>query len=830
MRCELRSTILGALVTVLASGATFARPQQSSAVAATTQDSVPRLVQFNGTLKDSAARPVAGVASVTFAIYADQDGGSALWSETQNVIADANGHFATLLGGATANGMPAELFGTGQSRWLGITIARQQEMPRVLLASVPYALKAQDAETLGGIPASEYVTTKSLAAANTRATAPIVNNGTTIVSTPQSATTSATAAASQAAIPDTIPQLPIAGYIAVFLNQTQTGDSVIFQSPSNKIGIGTQAPAATLDINGGEILRGGFYEYPEDVATATNGGRPSHSFQWLASAFNSTTMQSVDYAFGFKAVQLGNNTSTPGAKLDLFYGTGGPTGTISDTGLSVGSTGVITFVPSQTFNGSSQSLSGSLSLPATSNSATGVINLGGSPFISAFGNPTNVWIGGQSGGAFATSGSNGYDTAVGYASLQQNTTGAFNAAFGAFTLQQNTTGSGETALGAFSLESNTTGQENTAVGDSLTNNTTGSYNSGFGPGSLFANNSGSFNTAYGGEALAANTTGYENTGIGYESGENNATGTSDTFLGYDSGATADGFTNATAVGADALVGESNAVVLGGTGGAAVKVGVGTTTPRSLLDLVASVGSGPTAPSPILTMTNTYGSGAVALDFNTSTPSTTGTYNPAARIEVSGSPSGFVQFMTNKSGTANGGLATTMSIDSYGNVTIEGSLYVGGELEKGSGTFIIDDPIDPANKMLSHSFVESPDMMNIYNGSVTLDDKGEAVVEMPDWFDALNRSFQYQLTAIGSPASGLFIAEKMNGNHFKIAGGAKGQEISWQVTGIRHDAWANAHRTPVEQLKTPEQQGKYLHPEAFGEPAEMSMRPVPGGGH
>ena len=106
-------------------------------------ESVPRLVQFNGTLKDSASRPVVGVASVTFAIYADQDGGSALWTETQNVIADANGHYNALLGGATAAGMPAELFGTGQSRWLGVTIARQPEMPRVLLASVPYALESR---------------------------------------------------------------------------------------------------------------------------------------------------------------------------------------------------------------------------------------------------------------------------------------------------------------------------------------------------------------------------------------------------------------------------------------------------------------------------------------------------------------------------------------------------------------------------------------------------------------------------------------------------------------------------------------------------------------
>ena len=128
------------------------------------QEPVPHLVQFSGVLKDAAARPVAGVASVTFAIYAEQEGGAALWSETQNVLADGGGHFSVLLGAASAAGVPVELFGTGQSRWLGVTVARQPEMPRVLLASVPYALKAGDAETLGGLPASAYVTTQSLAA------------------------------------------------------------------------------------------------------------------------------------------------------------------------------------------------------------------------------------------------------------------------------------------------------------------------------------------------------------------------------------------------------------------------------------------------------------------------------------------------------------------------------------------------------------------------------------------------------------------------------------------------------------------------------------------
>jgi len=107
------------------------------------------------------------------------------------------------------------------------------------------------------------------------------------------------------------------------------------------------------------------------------------------------------------------------------------------------------------------------------------------------------------------------------------------------------------------------------------------------------------------------------------------------------------------------------------------------------------------------------------------------------------------------------------------------------------------------------------MMNIYNGIVALDAHGSAVVTMPDWFDALNRDFRYTLTAIGAPAPKLYIAQKMQGNQFRIAGGKKGQEISWMVTGIRQDAWANAHRIPNEEEKPANEQGRYLHPELFG---------------
>jgi hypothetical protein len=152
--------------------------------------------------------------------------------------------------------------------------------------------------------------------------------------------------------------------------------------------------------------------------------------------------------------------------------------------------------------------------------------------------------------------------------------------------------------------------------------------------------------------------------------------------------------------------------------------------------------------------------------------------------------------------------------------LNGNWQVTGSLAKAGGSFKIDHPLDPENQYLYHSFVESPDMLNVYNGNVTLDARGEATVALPDYFEALNRDFRYQLTPIGA-AFTPFVKEKVAGNQFRIAG-QPGAEVSWQVTGIRQDKWANQNRIPNAAPKEPENRGKYLHPEAFGQPATRGI--------
>lgn len=166
--------------------------------------------------------------------------------------------------------------------------------------------------------------------------------------------------------------------------------------------------------------------------------------------------------------------------------------------------------------------------------------------------------------------------------------------------------------------------------------------------------------------------------------------------------------------------------------------------------------------------------------------------------------------------------TQLSVDGNsdftGNVTITGDLNVTGNIAKGGGTFKIDHPLDPQNKYLVHSFVESPEMMNIYSGNAKTDANGYVTVIMPSYFEAANKDFRYQLTTIGTFAQAI-IKEKISSNQFVIQTNQPNVEVSWQITAVRSDKFANENRIVPEKEK--EFKGTYLHPELYGAGNEQS---------
>jgi hypothetical protein len=163
----------------------------------------------------------------------------------------------------------------------------------------------------------------------------------------------------------------------------------------------------------------------------------------------------------------------------------------------------------------------------------------------------------------------------------------------------------------------------------------------------------------------------------------------------------------------------------------------------------------------------------------------------------------------------------------GNVSVTGNFRA-----TGTKNFRIDHPLDPANKYLFHASIESSEVLNLYSGNVVLDASGEGVVQLPDWFEVINKDFRYQLTPIGAPGRDLYVAEEVSGGHFKIAGGKPGGKVSWQVTGVRNDAWEKTHPMAVEADKGAER-GQYLTPELYGAPETARigyMAPAPGSEH
>lgn len=146
-------------------------------------------------------------------------------------------------------------------------------------------------------------------------------------------------------------------------------------------------------------------------------------------------------------------------------------------------------------------------------------------------------------------------------------------------------------------------------------------------------------------------------------------------------------------------------------------------------------------------------------------------------------------------------AAPSGIRVIGNVKFAKNLSITGALSKASGTFVIDHPLSPRTKLLYHSFMESPDVKNIYDGVATLDEKGEVRIVLPKYFQALNTDFRYQFFPHYEAMPDLYVKEEVKDNAFVLAGGTPNGEISWQISGNRHDPYILAHPIDVEVEKT-----------------------------
>ena len=781
---------------------------------------VPRLVKFSGALTGGGGQALTGVVGVTFALYAEERGGTPLWMETQNIQADAAGHYTAILGATRNEGIPAEVFASGQGRWLGVQPQGETERPRVLLVSVPYALKAVDAETLGGLPPSAF----ALAGATPAAPGHISGH------------TAAVGEAASAQAPANAPDLTGTGttnHFAYWSNSTTIASAALYQTAAKRVGLGTTAPTAQLEVdsptataivgsaaatsgsfngvNGQTASTAGSGVYGNATATtgSTNGvyGNSVSTSGNGVFGQNTATSGAVSGVVGLAASPGGNgvtgvNTSTGGSGV---YGTGAIAGV---TGAATATSGIANGVLGTAVGTSGTGVAGTST--ATSGSTNGVYGLSASPGGSGvFG--TNMATSGNAWGVYGQTVSpagaaiNGVNNATtGGNGVDGNATATSGAANGVYGQSSSTTGNGVfgNALsttggnnGVFGQTASPSGAGVTGVNNAATggNGVNGSSNATSGPSNGVSGYSAS-TTGNGVSGIAAATTGGNNGMFGQTASP--------------SGSGVTGVNNAT-TGGNGVSGSSNA-----TSGASAGVsGFSSSTSGNGVSGIANASTGNTIGVQGISQSSS-GTGVWGQAPGTGVVGVTELCNPTC-TQTAGVAG---QFSTGTGGTILNGYtgATRMFyVDSAGNGFFAGNLNVTGKVTKGSGSFKIDHPLDPANKYLSHSFVESPDMMDVYNGIARLDAKGEAWVTLPDYFEALNGDFRYQLTAIGAPAPRLYVAREVSQNRFKIAGGRPGGKVSWQVTGIRHDAYANAHRIPVTEDKPSAEQGRYLHPDVYG---------------
>ncbi len=574
--------------------------------------SVPPVIQFSNVATDEAGAPLSGTVTITFSLYNTAVGGQALWTEIQNVQLGSAGQYSVYLGLTQTNGLPVNIFASGQAQWLGVKVAGQPEQPRVYLVSVPYAMKAGDAATVGGLPPSAFVMATPGASGTSSASA----GGNADSTSPASATSS-----------DVTTSGGTVDYIPLWDATSDITSSVLYQSGSGssaKIGINTTTPTATLSVKGTTALAGtttvqGALTLPTTGAATASAGKDSEPITQAASAYNSSTSTSVNQTFEWLAEPADNDTSTASGTLNLLFGQG--TAKRSETGLHIAANGQITFATGQTFPGTG---SGTVTSVGTGTGLTGgPITSSGTlqidpTVVPELGATNNTFTGSITANSFTGSGSG--LTNVNAAELNGLTSSAFAPAGSYATLGANTFTGNQTVNANIALpNTNSSGTEGviTIGGNAFVQNygVSGSYNGFFGYKAGNFSTTGLSLTAVGTSALGGDTSGSKNTAVGYLSLFSNTTGSNNTAVGLAAGQTSDSssitasnntlvgsvallstgsLSNAAAIGAYSEVSESNALVLGpvsGTNGCtaannctSVNVGIGTTAPAYNLDV------------------------------------------------------------------------------------------------------------------------------------------------------------------------------------------------------------------------------------------------------
>jgi len=810
-------------------------PSSPEATSASVQ--VPRLIKFSGIAKDQTGKPLSGVLGITFALYQAEQGGAPLWLETQNAQADTNGHYTVMLGTDKPEGLPLDLFTSGEARWLGVKTQDQPEQPRVLLVSVPYAIKAHEAETLSGKTISDFVllnnaktlpagTSNNQMSSNSAGSPghPPTNgptnfagsNNTQIVGVTQSGsgTGLSATATTHPAVAGTITGPTSGGAAVQGLNNATSGVSqgVSGQTSSvtaNSSGVNGFAAATTGQVYG---VIGSTNSNTGNAAGVSGFEGAATGFVFGVSGVTNSTSQGAAAVNGFE-----------GATAGQVFGVAGSTNSTSQ-----GATGVNGYEGATT--GRVFGVAGSTN--STTNFATGVSGYEGATTGQVFGvsggtNSTsqgaaavNGWEGATTGQVFGVNGGT-KSTTQGAAAVNGYEGATTGQVFGVSGGTNSTT---NYAAGVSGFEAATTGRvwgvnggtNSTTQGAAAVNGYEGATT-----GQVYGVNGGTNSTTQG----AAGVNGFEGATTGQVYGVNGSTNSTTNFAsgvsGFEGATTGivfgvQGGTNSMTNGAAGVSGSANA-----TTGATTGVSGSTNSSTAGANGVFGGANATTGVTfGVQGMSNSSGGvGVQGSSPNNAIAGFNQTCNTTGCTLHAGIAGKFVTatggtLLQGLSGSSLSSLAQVFSVDASGNGSFSGNLNVTGKLTKGSGSFKIDDPLDPAHKYLSHSFVESPDMKNVYDGNVTTDKHGLATVVLPDYFEALNRDFRYQLTVIGQFAQAI-VQQEIQHNRFTIKTSKPSVKVSWQVTGIRHDAYADAYRIPVEEEKPPQEQGHYLHPELFG---------------